>query len=678
MKKLYHNLQHKHKTVYYILLFALTAGALLYVFPRKVQFKYDYQKGKSWQHKDLLAPFSFTIKKTDQELEAESKWLNAHKDLYFKKDNEVRDRVISSLKSAWTAFPISDSVKEIDSTSFFKALAFVYARGIIDQADDDQAELDHKFLLVEENAVQRFLPSDFLTLQSALNIVGDALKQESDLLVLSRPYIKPNIIYDVARTQLFLKEREEQIIANTGLINQGDRIISEGNLIDDEKYLILESLREEYNNRQSDKVLPFQLAIGQLIYILILLITLYAFIHFFRRSVLEYVANVNLILFTVFWMVFLALTAIRINPNWLYVIPFPILPVIMRAFFDTRLALFVHIITILLVGYYAPNSFEFLFIEFIAGISAIINVTGLYKRSQLFIAAVKIIGVYIVSYLAFILLQESEIAVDQLYSFGYLMASGFFSLLAFPLIFIYEKIFGQVSDLTLLELADTNSPVLRELAQKAPGTFQHSMQVANLAERAALTIEANTLLVRTGALYHDIGKLYKPLFFVENQVTGVNPHDDLAFEESAEIIINHVIEGVQLAKKRRLPELIIDFIRTHHGTTRVEYFYHQYIKSFPAEEADFERFTYPGPKPFSKETAILMMADSVEAASRSLKEKTAENISQLVDGIIDFQMTSKQFDNADLTLREISAIKNVFKRQLANIYHARIEYPEKD
>ncbi len=678
MKKLYHNLQHKHKTVYYILLFALTAGALLYVFPRKVQFKYDYQKGKSWQHKDLLAPFSFTIKKTDQELEAESKWLNAHKDLYFKKDNEVRDRVISSLKSAWTAFPISDSVKEIDSTSFFKALAFVYARGIIDQADDDQAELDHKFLLVEENAVQRFLPSDFLTLQSALNIVGDALKQESDLLVLSRPYIKPNIIYDVARTQLFLKEREEQIIANTGLINQGDRIISEGNLIDDEKYLILESLREEYNNRQSDKVLPFQLAIGQLIYILILLITLYAFIHFFRRSVLEYVANVNLILFTVFWMVFLALTAIRINPNWLYVIPFPILPVIMRAFFDTRLALFVHIITILLVGYYAPNSFEFLFIEFIAGISAIINVTGLYKRSQLFIAAVKIIGVYIVSYLAFILLQESEIAVDQLYSFGYLMASGFFSLLAFPLIFIYEKIFGQVSDLTLLELADTNSPVLRELAQKAPGTFQHSMQVANLAERAALTIEANTLLVRTGALYHDIGKLYKPLFFVENQVTGVNPHDDLAFEESAEIIINHVIEGVQLAKKRRLPELIIDFIRTHHGTTRVEYFYHQYIKSFPAEEADVERFTYPGPKPFSKETAILMMADSVEAASRSLKEKTAENISQLVDGIIDFQMTSKQFDNADLTLREISAIKNVFKRQLANIYHARIEYPEKD
>jgi putative nucleotidyltransferase with HDIG domain len=678
MKKLYHNLQHKHKTVYYILLFALTAGALLYVFPRKVQFKYDYQKGKSWQHKDLLAPFSFTIKKTDQELEAESKWLNAHKDLYFKKDNEVRDRVISSLKSAWTAFPISDSVKEIDSASFFKALAFVYARGIIDQADDDQAELDHKFLLVEENAVQRFLPSDFLTLQSALNIVGDALKQESDLLVLSRPYIKPNIIYDPARTQLFLKERKEQIIANTGLINQGDRIISEGNLIDDEKYLILESLREEYNNRQSDKVLPFQLAIGQLIYILILLITLYAFIHFFRRSVLEYVANVNLILFTVFWMVFLALTAIRINPNWLYVIPFPILPVIMRAFFDTRLALFVHIITILLVGYYAPNSFEFLFIEFIAGISAIINVTGLYKRSQLFIAAVKIIGVYIVSYLAFILLQESEIAVDQLYSFGYLMASGFFSLLAFPLIFIYEKIFGQVSDLTLLELADTNSPVLRELAQKAPGTFQHSMQVANLAERAALTIEANTLLVRTGALYHDIGKLYKPLFFVENQVTGVNPHDDLAFEESAEIIINHVIEGVQLAKKRRLPELIIDFIRTHHGTTRVEYFYHQYIKSFPAEEADVERFTYPGPKPFSKETAILMMADSVEAASRSLKEKTAENISQLVDGIIDFQMTSKQFDNADLTLREISAIKNVFKRQLANIYHARIEYPEKD
>lgn len=677
MKNILLNIQKRHKAVYFILIFAITAGALLYIFPRKVQFKYDYQKGKPWQHQDLYAPFSFTIKKSVQELEAEAKWLNAHKDLYFKKIQGQRVNAIASLQQDWSSFPVADSIKRADSTAFFNAIGFVYARGVLDQSVDEQTELDHKFLLVEENEVQQFLPSDFLTYQSALGVIEEALRYESDLVVLIRPYIKPNIVFDAERTQLMLQERQDQVLVNTGLINQGERIISEDNLVDDEKYLILESLKEEYDNRQSDKILPFQLAIGQLIYILILLITLYAFIHFFRRHLLDYIANINLILFTIFWMVLLALAAIRFNANWLYMVPFPIVPVIMRAFYDTRLALFVHIITILLVGYYAPNSFEFLFIEFLAGISAIINVTGLYKRSQLFVAALKIIGVYLISYLAFILLQESDIAVEQLYSFGYLMASGFFSLLAFPLIFMYEKLFGQVSDLTLLELADTNSPVLRELAQKAPGTFQHSMQVANLAERAALTIGANTLLVRTGALYHDIGKMLKPLFFVENQVTGVNPHDDLAFEESAFIIISHVVEGVQLAKKRRLPELIIDFIRTHHGTTRVEYFYRQYIKSFPEDDAAINRFTYPGPKPFSKETAILMMADSVEAASRSLKVKSAERISALVDTIIDFQMASKQFDNADITLREIAEIRKVFKRLLANIYHARIEYPEK-
>lgn len=676
MKSLILNIQKNHKTVYYIIVFAIAASAILYVYPRKVQFKYDFQQGKTWQHPDLVAPFSFTVDKTDVELQEETEWLRQNRDLYFIQKEVVANEQILKLSNEWNTLTVSDSIKRLDSIAFFKALNFVYAQGLIDR-DFKKLREQQGLYLVNQNKVNSFLPGDFLTLNEATNTINQALTNADAWRDDIKTFLVPNIVFDQDRTERILNERIDGVANNRGLIDEGELIILKGDLVDEDRLLVLESLKKAYASKQTDKVLPFQLAIGQLIYILILLVTLYSFLHFFRPQLLYYIANINLVLFTILWMVFLAIIVVRINPDWLYIVPFPIVPVIMRAFYDTRLALFVHLITILLVGYYAPNSFEFVFIEFIAGVSAIINVTGLYKRSQLFVAAIKIIGVYLISYLAFILLQESEIQQYQLYAFAYLVASGFFSLLAFPLIFLYEKSFAQVSDLTLLELADTNSSVLRELAQKAPGTFQHSMQVANLAEQAALTIGANTLLVRTGALYHDIGKMMNPLYFVENQVTGVNPHDDLAFEESAEIIINHVLDGVKLAKKQRLPELIIDFIRTHHGTTRVEYFYRQYVKSFPENEDSVDRFTYPGPKPFSRETAILMMADSVEAASRSLKEKTSESLSNLVDGIIDYQLNLGQFDNANITLKDIAAIKQVFKQLLANIYHARIEYPEK-
>jgi putative nucleotidyltransferase with HDIG domain len=673
---IYNNIQKNHKTVYYIIVFALVAAAVLYIYPRKVQFKYGFQQGKTWQHPDLVAPFQFTVQKTEAELQQEIDWLRQNRDLFFKEEEETLEKQITVVVEEWNSISVPDSIKRLDSTALFKAIRFVYGQGLIDGSYANLHEQQGLFL-VNQNKVTQFLPGDYLTVSDAVQTINGALKHpelwQNDL----PSFLIPNIVFDQERTDRIRNERIAAIGKNKGLIDEGELLIFKGDLVDEEKFLILESLRKAYATKQADKVLPFQLAIGQLIYIVILLTTLYSFLHFFRPQLLNYIANINLVLFTILWMVFAAIIVVRINPDWLYIVPFPIVPVIMRAFYDTRLALFVHLITILLVGYYAPNSFEFVFIEFIAGVSAIINVTGLYKRSQLFVAAIKIIGVYIIAYLAFILLQESEIERFQLYAFAYLIASGFFSLLAFPLIFLYEKTFAQVSDLTLLELADTNSSVLRELAQKAPGTFQHSMQVANLAEQAALTIGANTLLVRTGALYHDIGKMLNPLYFVENQVTGVNPHDDLAFEESAEIIVRHVLDGVKLAKKQRLPELIIDFIRTHHGTTRVEYFYRQYVKSFPANEDAVDRFTYPGPKPFSRETAILMMADSVEAASRSLKQKNNESLANLVDGIIDYQLNLGQFDNANITLRDIATIKQVFKQLLANIYHARIEYPEK-
>ena len=676
MKKLLLFIQKNHRPVYLFFVFALSAAIILYIYPGQVQFKYDFQKGKTWQHQDLVAPFSFTIQKTSEEISAEKNRLAENKDLFFERNESASEAQITALQSSWSTLPISDSIKRMDSIQIFNVLDFIYSKGIIERVSGLYSQGSRSYFLNTNNTTIKFQPEDFYTVNSAADFVRKTLKsnQWSDAL---KDFLKPNVTYNHLKTEKYLEERLAGIITNRGFVRAGELIIAKGNVVDARKYQMLTSLKKAYEGRIAGEGFPFQLLAGQLIYIVLLLGALYFFIQFYRTSLLNYIANINLILFSVTWMVCVAILVIQFNTPWLYIVPFPIVPIIMRAFYDTRSALFVHLITILLIGYYAPNGYEFIFIQFLAGMSAIINVSGLYKRSQLFVAALKIVAVYLLAYTSIVLLQENTFKEEQLIMMGYLVGSGFFSLLAFPLIYIYEKIFGQVSDLTLLELADTNSPLLRELAQQAPGTFQHSIQVANLAERAALNIGANPLLVRTGALYHDVGKMQNPLYFVENQVTGVNPHDDLSFEESAEMIIAHVLNGVKLAKKNRLPEMIIDFIRTHHGTSKVEYFYRQYVKSFPEDEITRKKFTYPGPIPFSKETAILMMADSVEAATRSMKEKTNDKLNKLIDDIIEYQLSMGQFNNSNITLKEIEEIKHIFKHQVANIYHSRIEYPEK-
>jgi hypothetical protein len=346
-----------------------------------------------------------------------------------------------------------------------------------------------------------------------------------------------------------------------------------------------------------------------------------------------------------------------------------------RTFFDSRLALFIHIIVVLIVGFWAPNSYEFIFLNLIAGIVAILSLTNSYRRGILFLTGVMIIASYSTVYLAFSMIQEGNLMAINFTAFLWFAGNGLLILTVYPLIFIFEKTFKFLSDSTLIELSDTSQALLRELAEKAPGTFQHSLQVSNLAEEAVIQVGGNPLLVRTGALYHDIGKMYNPEYFVENQSTDYNAHDELKFEDSARIIINHVLDGIEIARKYRLPEAIIDFIRTHHGTTIVQYFYKSFIKEFPGDESSRYKFIYPGPRPFSKETAVLMMADSVEASSRSLRVKDESNLSNLVEEIINQQIREQQFDNTDITFRDIDLIKEIFLRKLLNIYHVRIEYP---
>jgi putative nucleotidyltransferase with HDIG domain len=347
---------------------------------------------------------------------------------------------------------------------------------------------------------------------------------------------------------------------------------------------------------------------------------------------------------------------------------------VIKAFFDPRLGLFVHVLTLLLLGFVVPNSFEYLFLQIIAGIVTILTVSELYKRANLFISVGQITLVYIVGYFAFFLIQEGNIQLLEWETFGYFILCGLATLFAHPLIYLYEKVFGLVSDVSLLELSDTNGDLLKELSNKAPGTFHHSLNVANLSEAAANEIGANAMLVRVGALYHDIGKMINPTNFTENQVNSFNTHDDLAPKESAKIIIDHVIDGIEIARKYNLPDRIIDFIRTHHGTNIVYYFYKKQKEL--SGNANLTDFQYPGPIPFSKETAILMMADSVEAASKSLKDPTSTKIDDFVERIIDSQMEGGQFLNSDITFKEIQTIKKVLKKKLKNIYHLRVEYPE--
>lgn len=405
---------------------------------------------------------------------------------------------------------------------------------------------------------------------------------------------------------------------------------------------------------------------------------LFLFISHFRSEVLTVVRKTLFIIITI--LSFIILTRIVLNYpelNLLYLIPFAIIPVIIRTFYDARLALFILLITLILAGFMVDDPFDFVVMNFISGMAAIFTLTNIYRRGKLFYTSLFVIVSYSLLYIGISLLRSGNISGILFSDFIFFAGNGILVLLSYPLIFMFEKKFLFLSDTTLLELADTNQPLLRKLAEEAPGSFQHSLQVVNLAEEAARVIGANPLLVRTGALYHDIGKISNPGSFTENQEAGQNPHDNLNPRESAKVIINHVKNGVVLAKNYKIPVQIIDFIRTHHGTTVAYFFYKRYLDQQPWDTSMEKEFMYPGPKPFSKETAVVMMADAVEASSRSLGNYSEESIGELVERIIMLQEQDGQFSDVPLTFKDISEIKSVFKKRLINIYHVRIAYPER-
>ena len=448
--------------------------------------------------------------------------------------------------------------------------------------------------------------------------------------------LEPNLSYNASYSERALEELYATISLTRGLVRKGEKIISANAIIDGPGFEKLRSLKQQFSAENSSTANNLWTIAGYAIMVVLLLVILMLFLYQYRPNIFDDNIKLTFLFFNLLLMVGASTTIIKFDAAYIYALPICVFPLITKAFFDPRLGLFIHVLTVVLIGFIVPNSFEYVVLQVLAGMVTILSADELYRRANLFLTVFQITLIYLLTYFAFYIIRNGDVQSIDFLVLGFFIINGLLTLFVQPLIYLYEKVFGLVSDVSLLELSDTNSPVFRELSNKAPGTFHHSLQVANLAEAAADAIEANVLLTRVGAMYHDIGKINRPNFFSENQRGTVSPHDDLSPRESARIIINHVIEGIELAKKYNLPDRVIDFIRTHHGTSKVYYFYKKQKEINP--ELDVADFTYRGPKPFSKETAVVMMSDAVEAASKSIKEPTKESLENFVTKIIDTQM----------------------------------------
>ncbi len=654
----------------------------MFFFPKGGKFKYEFQKGKPWQYENLYAPFDFSVKKTQEEISAEKQKVIDGQLNYYRFNEATAKDVFDEYDTEFvkTFKPEEHSTAELAmlKKTGQDILDRIYENGILQKSNSN--EIGKQVYLIKQNEAYQINYDDLYRVRDVEGLMQRILEKKrlgsytNAFQSVFFNLIKPNVEYDENLSKMALEEELSKLSLTRGTIDEGKLIIAKGEVVESDNYMILESLKGEFESELWASNNYYYILAGYTVLVALVLMMLFLFLKKYRNEIFENGTKVTFIFINILIMVFVTTLVVKYNEAFVFVVPLCILPLILKTFFDARLGLFVHVLTVLILGFVVPNSFEYIFIQIIAGIVTILTVSELYKRANLFISVGQITLIYIVGYLAFHIIHEGNLDNIIWLTLGLFLLNGMITLFVQPLIYIYEKIFGLVSDVSLLELSDTNSKLLKELSNRAPGTFNHSLQVANLAEAAANEIGANAMLVRVGALYHDIGKLSNPTYFTENQITNANPHDDLEPRDSARIIINHVIEGIEIARKNNLPDRVIDFIRSHHGTTLVYYFYKKQKEL--GGEVKQEDFKYPGPTPFSRETAILMMADSVEAASKSLKNPTFMVLDEFVDKIIGGQMAANQFLNANITFREIETIKKIFKHRLTNIYHLRVEYPE--
>ncbi|RKR08061.1 hypothetical protein CLV91_2830 [Maribacter vaceletii] len=683
MQKSLDNIYKNQSHIYKYGLYIVSICFIVFFFPKGGKFKYEYQKGKPWQFENLYAPFDFSVNKTEEEISKEKKTIQENQIPYYRVNRNIEKEVSQAFVSNFFVFfdkeiYTKEQLKTLDEVGR-EILKKLYKKGV--SSGKDIKENEELIYLIKNNSAQQLDKDDLPSLLHKENYINEILSQKG-LLNFEKTYqaffnkiLKPNISFDKKLSKKALEDAFSKISYTRGAIEEGDIIIAKGEVVRADNIKILDSLKGEYESELWSDTNYYFIIGGYIVLVALVLMMLLLFIRKYRKVIFENNTKVTFIFFNILLFILVTTLMLKYKEAYVFVVPLCILPLILKTFFDSRLALIVHVLTVLLLGFIVPNSFEYLFLQIIAGVVTVLTISELYKRANLFISIGQITLIYILGYLAFHVIHEGNLNnLDWITLSLFLLNGMITTVFVQPLIYIYEKVFGLVSDVSLLELSDTNSKLLKELSNKAPGTFHHSLQVSNLAEAAANEIGANAMLVRVGALYHDIGKMANPTFFTENQVTNANPHDELEPKESAKIIIDHVINGIEIARKNKLPDRVIDFIRSHHGVTLVYYFYKKHIDLHG--EADEKDFRYPGPLPFSKETAILMMADSVEAASKSLKNPTYGIIDEFVDKIIAGQVSANQFLNANITFKEIEIIKKVMKQKLRNIYHLRVEYPE--
>lgn len=653
---------------------------LVYFLPRETKFGYEYEQGRPWRYNSLIATFDFPVYKTPDEVKAERDSALSQFQPFYTEDVQIAQRQITAFETAWRAGRFGDvparCLNHVD-----KMLRGVYDAGIVPSADLSQMAKERTpgVRVVEgTEAVTRPITELYSTRSAYEYIVyADTVNFPRELLARCNinEYLSPNLSIDSAKTSAVLEDLLAAVSPASGMVQSGQRIIDRGEIISAEQYKILQSFERETVRRNDPSKGMWQVVTGQVMFVLCVIVAFVFYLRLFRREYLR--SPHSILLLSSLIAIFPLITYAMVDQKFLnvYMVPYAMVPIFVRIFMDSRTAYMTMVCSVILSSLALHSNYEFVIVQFMSGMTAIYALRDLTERSQLLRVALAVFATSSAIMLGYDLSQGIEFSHLDRSMYVYNAVNGVLLLFAYPLLYMIEKLFGFTSSVTLVELSNTNNSVLRRMSKVAQGTFVHSLQVANLAAEVADKIGAKPQLVRTGALYHDIGKMLNPAFFTENQ-TGVNPHDELTEERSAQIIISHVTEGLKLADKYHLPKVIRDFISTHHGRSQVKYFYIQWKNKHQGEEPDAKLFTYPGPNPFTREQAILMMCDAVEASSRSLKEFTEESIKELVNRIIDGQVQAGYFRECPITFRDIADAKRVLAESLKTIYHTRIAYPE--
>ncbi len=679
----FNRIRHSYYNVGRVFVFVVAIVLVCWQMPRSGKFKYEYQLSKPWQHETLYAPFDFPIYKDYETLNAETEAAKAKvKPIFVFNDDEMvasRNLLFVNFESQWDAASHLDRDRNLDC--LFNVFDSIEEQGIV-AYDNATANLESSSEVnVIRNKVMRSVRyGELYSMNSATEAVAEMLEnadKQIDKKLLSELVngaLRQNVFYNADLTKKEVDKAAAAVSLTYGMVQKDQVIVSEGELVDENIYNKLNSLQHEYTTRSMSSDESLRVLLSQIFLVTLVFVLMGLYGNKLHKKVFAQMRNIVLLLTLMLLIIIPSYILVKFTPGLIYMMPVCLLAIMVGSFFNLRLAFSTQVFAVMLISLVVPNPFQFIFMQLVATVVTVFGMSNTRTHHRFIQAALFVFVGYLLVYLAFTFLTTSEVDWPVIFL---LLLNGLFTMLAQPLILLFERIFGVTTSLSLMELSNTNSPLLRQLASIAPGTFQHSIQVANLCEEVLFEIGGDTQLARTGALYHDIGKIKNPMYFTENQHGAYSPHNDLSNIESAEIIISHVTDGIEMAHKAHVPERIIDFIRTHHGTRRTDYFYINEQKAHPDEEIDPTPFTYHGPAPFSRETAVLMMADSIEAASHSLKDPDEKKISDLVDNIINKQMEAGQFLNTDLTLHDIETARKVFKKKLMSIYHVRIAYPEK-